>query len=142
MRLVKWWTNVRKKEDPNFRFRSFLAEMICAHLADTGAPMSPYPEALERFFGFLSKDQLSQRISFTDYYAASELPSASTGVIEVFDPVNPENNAASDYAEGDRQRLVKAATASLEALAFANYATSRTQALECWRRVLGPGFGR
>jgi hypothetical protein len=142
VRFVKWWTRERQKEDQQFRFKSFLAEMLCAHLMDIGRPMTPYAEALEGFFSFVAKSQLRPRIFFDDYYSASELPQSTTGIIEVFDPVNPNNNVAADYTDADRKRIIEASTTALEAIAAARYATTRTRALECWRRVLGPGFGR
>ena len=34
IRLVKWWIRNIKRLDTAFRFKSFMAELICAHLAD------------------------------------------------------------------------------------------------------------
>ncbi len=42
IRLIKWWTKNIKNGDENFRFKSFLAELICAHLADKGLSMTDY----------------------------------------------------------------------------------------------------
>jgi hypothetical protein len=140
IRLVKWWVKQRKKSDETFRLKSFIAEMIVAHLADTGVSMADYPAALEAFFNYLVKSQLKKRISFSDYYPASKLPGATGKPIEIFDPVNEANNVAADYSPQDRKRILDAAEESLERLAEARFATTRGRAIECWQDILGPSF--
>ena len=140
VRLVKWWVRERKKADDSFRLKSFIAEMIVAHLADTGVVMADYPSALEAFFQYIAKSQLKQRISFTDYYPASKLAASTGQAIEIFDPVNETNNVAADYSHQDRQRIVDAAEQSLERLAEARFATTRGRAVDCWQHILGSSF--
>lgn len=139
VRLLKWWVRHQKSQNPDFRFKSFMVELICAHLADEGLDMSDYPLALERFFAFLVTSGLSERISFDDYYSASDLPAATDCPIEIFDPVNPENNVASRYTEADRLCVVEAAHDALDALHEAHYA-EKGRAISCWKDVLGPSF--
>lgn len=117
VRLVKWWIAQQKKLDGNFRMKSFMAEMLLAHLADKGHDYSNYPKALEQFFTYIVKSQLKERIYFTDYYSASEIPSVGCDAMEILDPVNKENNVCSGYTESDRQRIVDAAENALDALA-------------------------
>ena len=140
VRLVKWWVKVRKKNDDSFRLKSFISEMVVAHLADTGVGMTDYPAALEAFFRYVVKSQLKTRIAFTDYYAASKLPAPTGKPIEIFDPVNEVNNVSADYSPQDRQRIIDAAEESLERLAEARFATTRGRAVECWQEILGPSF--
>jgi tRNA nucleotidyltransferase (CCA-adding enzyme) len=140
VRLVKWWIRQRKLRDDDFRFKSFMAELICAHLADDGLDMSDYPEALERFFAYIVRSELKERIAFTDYYALTELPNTSFVEIEVFDPVNAENNVASRYSSTDRTRIVSAATDALDALSEARFVGAKGRAVDLWRKVLGPSF--
>jgi tRNA nucleotidyltransferase (CCA-adding enzyme) len=140
VRLIKWWVKQREKDNTSFRLKSFLSEMIVAHLVDTGVSMVDYPAALESFFQYVVKSQLRQRISFPDYYPASKLPAATGQPIEVFDPVNEANNVAADYTDLDRQRIVSAAQEALERLAEARFATTRGRAVECWQDVLGLSF--
>ncbi len=140
VRLVKWWVKERKKNDASFRLKSFISEMIVAHLADTGVSMADYPAALEAFFRYVVKSQLKTRIAFTDYYAASKLPAPTGKPIEIFDPVNEVNNVSVDYSLEDRQRIVDAAEESLERLAEARFATTRGRAVDCWQEILGPSF--
>jgi tRNA nucleotidyltransferase (CCA-adding enzyme) len=140
VRLIKWWVKERKKADSSFRLKSFISEMIVAHLADTGVSMADYPAALESFFSYVVMSQLKKRISFTDYYPASKLPASTGQAIEIFDPVNEANNVASDYSHQDRQRIVDAAQESLERLAEARFATTRGRAVDCWQDILGLSF--
>lgn len=141
VRFVKWWIRQRKEADDAFRFKSFKAEMILAHLSDTGTDFSRYPEALEAFFNYIDRTQLKKRIAFTDYYQASVLPAKTEAAMEIFDPVNATNNVAADYDEADRKRICAAAEDALDAIAEAKYSTTKGRAIECWRRILGTSFG-
>ncbi len=140
IRLVKWWKNVEARTDADFRFKSFMIELLWSHLADSGTALGDYPEALEVFFTYIVKTGLSQRVGFTDYYPSSKLPGSTGNAIEVFDPVNPENNVAINYTEEDRRRIVTAAGRALDALGEARFATTKGEAVECWQDVLGPSF--
>lgn len=140
IRLVKWWIRQQRQLDADFRFKSFMAELIVTHLVESGTPMTSYLDALEQVFGYIFKSGLRERISFSDYYKPSELPSTTEGVIEVFDPVNASNNVAYRYTESDRERIVNAAQDALGAIAEARYATTKGRAVECWQIVLGPSF--
>ena len=142
IRLVKWWVKQRKADDENFRCKSFLTEMLCAHLADNGHDMSDYPTALEDHFTYIVKSQLKETIAFSDYYKPSSVSGGETDAIRVFDPVNSENNVGAGYDEADRKRLVAAAEQAMDQLAMARYAQTKGEALECWRAVLGPSFMR
>ena len=140
IRLVKWWVRLQKSNDESFRLKSFMTEMIVAHLADSGVVMSDYPTALEKVFSYIVKSQLKSRIAFTDYYTASKLPGPTGKAIEIFDPVNENNNVASVYDDTHRKKIVTAAQDALEAISEARFATTRGRAIECWQDVLGPSF--
>ena len=140
VRLVKWWVRLQKSKDDAFRMKSFMTEMIVAHLADSGTVMDDYTVALEKVFGYIVKSRLKMRIYFTDYYSASKLPEPTGKAIEIFDPVNPDNNVAAIYDENHRQKIVAAAQEALEAISEARFATTRGRAIECWQDVLGPSF--
>jgi tRNA nucleotidyltransferase (CCA-adding enzyme) len=140
IRLVKWWVRLQKSKDEAFRLKSFMTEMIVAHLADNGVSMSDYTIALEKVFGYIVKSRLKSRISFTDYYPASKLPGPTGKPMEIFDPVNETNNVAAVYDDTHRQKIVNAAQDGLEAISEARFATTRGRAIECWQDVLGPSF--
>jgi hypothetical protein len=140
VRLLKWWVRRQKSLDSGFRFKSFMVELICAHLADEGTDFADYPDAMESFFAYIVQSELSERIAFEDFYAVSELPAETPQEIEIFDPVNPENNVASLYTREQRQRIVKAADEAISAIAEAAYATTKGRAVDCWQIILGPTF--
>lgn len=140
IRLVKWWIKEMKRQDPDFRFKSFMVEMVCAHFSDTGTSFSDYIKALEAFFVYIIKTGLKERISFTDNYSKDKLPASTGAAIEIFDPVNPDNNVASSYSEGARERIVEAAKDALDAITEAQYADTKWRAVECWKRIFGPSF--
>ncbi|HTW09942.1 MAG TPA: CBASS oligonucleotide cyclase [Acidimicrobiales bacterium] len=140
VRLVKWWRNVEAKADADFRFKSFMIELLWARLADNGVILCDYPSALEAFFTYLVKSELRERIFFTDYYRSSQLPGPTGNPIEVFDPVNPENNVAINYTTKGRSQIVSAAGRALDALGEARYAVTKGDEIDCWQDVLGPSF--
>jgi hypothetical protein len=140
VRLLKWWIGEQKERDPDLRFKSFLVELICAHMADGGQSFADYVEGMEAFFTYLVTTGLQERIAFDDYYSASALPAAGNAPVEIFDPVTAENNVAASYTEANRIKIVEIATAAHEALADAAYATTKARALEDWRDILGPTF--
>lgn len=137
---MKWWVRQRKAADGTFRLKSFMVELVCAHLADSGLDMSDYPRALEEVFAFIATTGLANRISFSDYYAASALPKPTGAAIEIFDPVNPSNNVASRYTAAQRQRIVEAAQEALDSLTEAHYATTKERALARWKDLFGHSF--
>ncbi|HMO81167.1 MAG TPA: CBASS oligonucleotide cyclase [Pirellulaceae bacterium] len=141
VRLVKWWARLKKRTSDSFRFKSFMVELICAHLVREGLDPSDYPAGLEAFFLYVVQTGLKERVYFTDYYKSSELPPrADSGVIEIFDPVNPKNNVAHRYSVAERDEIIEAAHDALDALVEAHHATTQERALDMWKSVLGPSF--
>lgn len=141
VRLCKWWgRQVKRRSGEDFRFKSFMIELILAHLADGSPAMSDYPEALEAFFAYIVKEELQERIAFGDFYGAGSLPGATGAEIEIFDPVNPENNVASTYTRTDRDRIVTAANDALDAITEAAYVDGKGRAVDLWKTVMGPVF--
>jgi hypothetical protein len=141
VRFSKWWVRqIKQREDPDFRFKSFMVELLWAHLADQGYDLSDYTIALENFFGYIVKSQLQERIAFTDFYSASELPRAAGAEMEIFDPVNSENNVASTYTAQQRQAIVDAAQDAFDAVSQAQYEDGKGDSVDLWQVVLGPRF--
>jgi hypothetical protein len=144
IRLIKAWVGQAKHEDDLFRCKSFLVELVVAHLCDHGWHGEPlalddYPRAFEQFFAYVVNTGLSTPIVFTDFYAAGDV-TGTTEPIQIWDPVNPLNNVARTYTELDRQRLVKAAEMALESVAWATQAPTKGDANDAWRSLFGPGF--
>jgi len=140
IRLVKWWVKEMKRQHADFRFKSFMVEMVCANLSDTGMDFTNYVKALQAFFVYIINSGLKRRISFEDNYAADKLPRPTGAAMEIFDPVNPDNNVASSYTVTDRNRIVEAAKDALDAITEAEYANTKGRAVDCWKRIFGPSF--
>ncbi len=140
VRLTKWWRRTVTNHDESFRFKSFMIELMWAHLADGGLDLLDYPKALARFFGYIVKGEFEEQIAFTDFCTADELPARSTTPVEVLDPVNADNNVGGLYQWPDRDRIVTAARAALDAITEARTAPTKGRAVECWQVVLGPTF--
>lgn len=144
IRLLKAWIREAKRQDDELRCKSFLIELIVAYLWDNGWHGEPlavddYPRAFEQVLSFIAHTEMRQPIIFTDYYNADAIPE-SWHPIQVWDPVNPTNNAARSYDDGHRRRLIKLATSALEDVAWATQAPTKGDANDAWRNMFGPGF--
>jgi tRNA nucleotidyltransferase (CCA-adding enzyme) len=139
VRLVKFWAELRKQEDDDFRFKSFMIELILAHLADQGVSLADYPEALATFFTFLTTDAFATTIKFADYYDPKSC-AITDDPVRVWDPVNCENNVARLYTTLNRDRIVDAALASGDAIDAALYATTKSETVRYWQKVFGASF--
>lgn len=140
IRLLKWWVLQRETDTDNFTLRSFLVELIMAKLADNGADFSDYHTGLENFFVYIQKTGLKERIAFTDNYGASDLPGHTSNPVEIFDPVNPKNNVASDMTDSTRLKLIEMSGQALDALSYARNCQTKGEAVECWRELMGASF--
>lgn len=144
IRLLKAWIREAKRNDEKLRCKSFLIELIVAHLWDNGWHGEPlavgdYPRAFEQVLSYIANTGLSTPVIFTDFYDQAAV-TATSDPIQVWDPVNPANNVARTYSEPDRQRLVQTATDALENIVWAAQAPTKGDANEAWRNLLGPGF--
>lgn len=140
IRLTKWWKRTVTTHDEDFRFKSFMIELLWAHLADSGQALGDYPKALERFFAYVVKSGLTEQVAFTDFCSSRDIPARSTAAVEVLDPVNVNNNVGSLYNAIDRDRIVAAAHTALNALNEARFAPTKGREVECWQVVLGSTF--
>lgn len=141
VRLAKWWVKeMKRKHGDGFRCKSFMVELILAHLSDEGQGFEDYVAALEAVFDYILDTELKDRITFTDFYAATKLPSSTGAVIEIFDPVNADNNVAQRYTETHRKLIVDAAEEAADAIAEAHYSDTKGRAVALWQTVLGSTF--
>ncbi len=140
IRLLKWWVRLKKTQNANFRFKSFMVELLCTDLLDDGLSFQDYPEALQRFFAHIVQTRLRGRIVFSDYYDPVEASDSSWSPMQIFDPVNPINNVASNYSDADRDEIVEACADALDAVGEAQYSDTKGRAVALWKEVLGPSF--
>lgn len=139
VRLVKFWARLMKKEREDFRFKSFMIEMILAKLCDDGVDFSDYPEALQAFFTYLANTGLRERIVFSDYYPASDVPTFSDPV-QIIDPINPINNVARLYTAQNADDIADAALDAGDAIDAALKAPTKELTLRYWQKVFGSTF--
>lgn len=139
-RLTKWWKRQVGTRLGEFKFKSFMLELIWAHLADNNlVDLTDYPKALEQFFGWLIRTELEDLLWFNDFHTGAA-PARGTAPIEMLDPVNADNNVASRYTDSDRRTIVDEAQAAFDAITEARFATTKGRAVDCWQTVLGPTF--
>ncbi|MFC1433500.1 CBASS oligonucleotide cyclase [Streptacidiphilus sp. N1-3] len=144
IRLLKAWIREAKRQDTDLRCKSFLLELLVAHPWDNGWNGEPlqvddYPRAIEQVLAYIVRTGLKTPIAFADFYDPAEVM-ASSDAIQVWDPVNPENNVASTYTEADRQRLVDQAATALDAVSWAATTPNKGDANDAWRTLFGPSF--
>ena len=139
IRLVKFWAGGIKEEQPGFRFKSFMIEMILSHLCDQGVDFADYPEALQHFFTYAARTDMREKIVFTDYYRSSAV-GQFFGPVQIIDPVNAENNVAALYTHAEADAIVDAALDAGDAIDSALAAPTKQETVYYWRKVFGPSF--
>lgn len=138
-RLVKFWVRQIKREREDFRFKSFMVEMILSHLCDQGLDFSDYPEALQHFFTYVARSNLREQIVFSDYYKPSSVP-VSSDPVRIIDPVNNENNVARLYTDAQADDIVEAALDAGDAIDAALAAPTKHETVYYWQKVFGSSF--
>jgi tRNA nucleotidyltransferase (CCA-adding enzyme) len=134
VRLVKWWKRVQESQRKDFRFKSFMIELLLAYLFDKGFDGTDYANALFNFFAYIRRTGLKERVIFSDYYSADSIAD-STAAIQIYDPVNPQNNVAGQYTEMQRIAIVEAAEDAADAIAYAQRATTKGPLCQCSCRL-------
>ncbi|NML17056.1 CBASS oligonucleotide cyclase [Azohydromonas caseinilytica] len=138
-RLLKFWARRMKQEREGFRFKSFMVELILAHLTDQGQDLSDYPDAMQAFFTYIARSNLRQRIVFTDHYPVSDVGKCFD-VVQIFDPINPTNNVAKLYTAEQADAIVDAALDAGDAIDAALSAPTKELTVRYWQKVLGSTF--
>lgn len=139
IRLAKYWVRFMKQQNPSFRFKSFMVELVMCKLLDQGKDFSDYPEGLQHFFTYLASSDLKELIYFTDYHKASEIL-AFDHRVKIIDPVNPKNNAAGRYTNAEAEAIVEAAIDAGDAVDAAMAATTKEKTIHYWQKIFGPSF--
>lgn len=139
VRLAKQWVRHVKAERDGFRFKSFMVEMVMAHLSDGGTDFADYPEALQHFFTYLAKSGLRERIVFADYYPTKSIGTFAEPV-QIIDPVNAKNNVARLYTAAQAEAITQAALDAGDAIDAALAAPTKQQTVHYWQQVFGSSF--
>lgn len=139
VRLIKFWTRNMKQENSDFRFKSFMVELILAHLCDKGLDLSDYPEALQHFFTYVATSDLRKKIVFEDYYKVAQA-SSFTEPVQIIDPVNAKNNVSRLYTEAQAAAIVDAALLAGDAIDASLAAPTKGETVYYWQKVFGSTF--
>jgi tRNA nucleotidyltransferase (CCA-adding enzyme) len=139
VRLIKFWARKMKGEHEGFRFKSFMIELILAHLSDQGLDFSDYPEALQHFFTYVARSNLRELIVFGDYYKP-EVVGAFSEPVKIIDPVNAKNNVSQLYTAAEADAIVDAALAAGDAIDSARAAPTKQETVYYWQKVFGSPF--
>jgi hypothetical protein len=116
-----------------------MIELIFARLCDKGLDLADYREALQRFFTYIGKTNLREKILFEDCYPASKV-GAFTTPVQIIDPVNAKNNVSRLYTAAQADAIVDAALAAGDAIDAALAATTKEKTVYYWQKVFGPSF--
>lgn len=135
VRLTKWWKSIQ--EVP---LKSFLIELIWAHLVDTEEIPDSYCDGLPLFLKYILKTKLKEAIIFSDNYSPSRVTSNSSDIVRIYDPVNPENNAGKTITAGEYSTILQKSQEAMNVLMMATCAPSKAKAIEQWQRILGTSF--
>ncbi|TCU21811.1 nucleotidyltransferase-like protein [Rhizobium azibense] len=139
VRFVKFWSQLIKQQDENFRFKSFMIELIVAYLADRGLVVSDYPTALGKVFAFIANDDFETAIAFGDYYDPATC--AATGArVRIWDPVNNKNNVSALYTQQNKEKIVEAALDAGDAIDSALRAITKGETVRYWQKIFGATF--
>lgn len=139
VRFMKFWSQLIKQQDENFRFKSFMIELIVAYLADRGLVLSDYPSALAKIFAFIANDDFETAIAFADYYDPKSC-TAQDGPVRIWDPVNNKNNVSALYTVQNKDRIVDAALDAGDAIDSALRAVTKGETVRYWQKIFGPTF--
>ena len=139
VRLIKFWAQNQKREREGFRFKSFMIELILAHLSDLGLDFSDYPDALQHFYTYVARTNIRESIVFTHYYKASSVGLFSEPV-KIIDPVNAANNVSKLYSAAQADAIVDAALDAGDAIDSALAAPTKHETVYYWRKVFGSAF--
>jgi Second Messenger Oligonucleotide or Dinucleotide Synthetase domain len=123
VRLFKWWREVQCQGDVSL-YNTMIIDLLCAHAFDNCGVETTYPATLAKWFGLLANVVRTRApVYFSDFRAWSRPPSFSPW--SVVDPVNPDNNVASQlgkldvdtlasWLEDGRDALLQAISAALD----------------------------
>lgn len=139
IRLVKFWAKNIKQKREDFRFKSFMIEMILSHLCDQKCDFSDYLEGLQNFFTYIARSDMREQIVFEDYYR-SEAVGPFTEPVRIIDPVNAANNVSRLYSEVQADAIVTAALDAGDAIDAACAAPTKAETVSYWQKVFGASF--
>lgn len=133
IRLLKKWRNETGLDN----LRSFMIELIVAHLSDRHGAMTTLEDGLQRFFLYVAQSGLKTPITFPELGKVTSFPSHP---VVILDPVNKDNNVAMRLTDDDRKEIVAAAQTAWETIVTASCNGAKGETLDLWKEVMGRSF--
>ena len=135
VKMTKWWRN-----EKDFKFKSFLIELIWCHLVDAQNLPDSRTDAFAKFLFYIIQTKLEEQIIFTDYYKVSDVKNDTDSPVKIYDPVNPENNVGKNLTEQERTKIIEESHIAFDALSMAYSDYVKWRAVENWKKILGSSF--
>lgn len=129
VRLTKKWRNHAELKP----LKSFLIELIVAHVLDTEGNAGTIEQRFRRIILYIAQSGLKEKIQFAENAAPF---GTFTDPVVIIDPVYSLNNVASRITEAERVAIVAAAQSAWEAAHFASAEDDN----EVWKELFGPRF--
>jgi tRNA nucleotidyltransferase (CCA-adding enzyme) len=133
VRLAKKWRNNKELE----ALRSFMIELILAHIQDTQGLAPNLEEGIQRFFLYIAQSKLLQPISFSENGTITKFPK---DVVVILDPVNSANNVALRLTDTERREIVQEAENAWERISTASFCAGKGETIDHWKEVFGRSF--
>jgi hypothetical protein len=133
VRLAKKWRNNKELEP----LRSFLIELLLAHIQDKQGVIPSLEEGIQRFFLYIAQTKLLQPIAFPENGTVTKYPQ---DVVVVLDPVNSTNNVALRLTDAERKEIVQEAERAWERVTTASFCTGKGETIDHWKEILGRSF--
>ena len=128
-----------KREQEGFRFKSFMVEMVLAHLQDSGARLLGLSRGAPALL-HLHRPQQFRRA----HPLLGLLRAVGVGVfserVKIIDPVNAQNNISSLYTAQEADAIVDAALDAGDAIDAALAAPTKQQTVIYWQKIFGSSF--
>jgi Second Messenger Oligonucleotide or Dinucleotide Synthetase domain len=129
VRLTKKWRNHAELKP----LKSFLIELIVAHILDTEGSVGSIEQRFRRILLYIAQSGLKEKIQFAENVAPF---GTFTDPVVIIDPVYSLNNVASRITEAQRIAIVDTARVAWEAAHFASAESDN----EVWKELFGPRF--
>lgn len=133
VRLLKNWRNEKELD----KLRSFMIELIAAHLYDQDGTMASLESGLQRFFLYVAQSELETPITFPELGRVTTFPSDP---VVILDPVNKDNNVGMRLTHDERKEIVSASQIAWETIEAAIWRGGKGETLDLWKEVMGRSF--
>ncbi len=133
VRLLKKWRNEQELSN----LRSFMIELIVAHLYDRDGAAASLEAGLQRFFLYVAQSSLAEPITFPEL---GEIATFPDDPVVILDPVNKDNNVAIRLTDNERKEIVTVAETAWSTIETARWNNAKGETLDLWKEVMGRSF--